>query len=263
MSKHEKKTAVADLLAAYEMGLLDDADRRRFEKATLEDPDLLDELFEMAPHAQAIVERPAEVHAAAREALDAARGSAGSRLKAVFARLFSPRVLVPAAVAAALVLALLNLDQGGGELRALASLDPLPYAEVAVRGDEPDRERLYLEAMIAYADSRFGTAATGLTTAIDEYEGTWSHLQQARLYLGVSLLQLDRPVEAVSRLEAGAESPIPPIADGSRWYLAQAYLMQENEMEAVSLLETLRDGSPVYGTAAGDLLARIDALQAD
>ena len=69
-----------DLLAAYELGLLNETDRLRFEQATLDDPDLLDELFDHASAAQALREDPERFASLLRETLREAEPSLAERL---------------------------------------------------------------------------------------------------------------------------------------------------------------------------------------
>ena len=259
---HSNDIKAEDLLAAYELGLLDDDEKARFEAATLENPDLLDELYEMAPHVASIRRRPDLAHAAVREALDASRPSIGDRLRGWADRFFSPRVLTPVAVAAAVALVIFNLGERPADLRRLVTVDPMAYVSVDVRSGETDRDAAYRAAMDAYSNADYRGAIDGLERAVagDWGGAAWDDLDQARLYLGVCHLLADEPAAAVPHLETGAASWLPPVADGSKWYLAQARLMLGDVAAAREILADLGANSPVYGARAADLLARIDQL---
>lgn len=245
----------ADLLAAYEMGLLDERDRLRFESATLDDPGLLDELFEHASEAQALREDPARYGRVARAALRAAEPSPLARLAGGLRRLFAPRVLVPAVVAAAAVLVLVVMP-GGDDLRQIAVLDPAPYAQVDVRAGESDAETLFRDAMAHYLDARWDEAARLLDEALAAGDDPWPQADQARLYLGVSRLLDGDADAALAPLGEAADSTRRPIAERAHWYLAQAHLVAGDAAAAREALGALVD-SPVYGA---DAAAQLDAL---
>lgn len=249
----------ADLLAAYEMGLLDEAERVRFERAALEDPALLEDLFDHAQAAQALREDPDRYAAVLRAARREAEPSPAARLVARLRALLSPRVLAPAVVAAAAVLALLVLP-GDDDLRKLAVLEPAPYVQVDVRGAEGDAATLFHEAMSHYTARRWDAAAAGLESALSAPDAAdWPTAGQARLFLGVSRVLNDEADLALGPLARAARSSQLPVAERARWHLAQAHLALGDAAAAREQLEILRD-SPVFGVDAAAQIEEIDAL---
>lgn len=248
----------ADLLAAYELGLLDESERARFEQAALEDPDLQDELFDHASAAQALREDPARYAAVLRAALRETEPSLAARVGARLRAALRPRVWVPVTVAAAAVLALIVLP-GRDDLRRLAVLEPAPYVQVDVRGAGSEAADLFAAAMVAYGESCWDAAAEGLDRALGVPDvGTWAGADQARLYLGVSRL-LDGDAErALAPLRRASRSSQLPVAERARWYLAQVHLVLGDGPAARDVLDGLCD-SPVFGAAAAAQLAEIDA----
>lgn len=245
----------ADLLAAYELGLLDEQDRVRFETATLDDPELLDELFDHASEVQALREDPQRYHRVAKAALRASEPAPLERAAGWLRRLLSVRVLAPAAVAAAAVLVLVILPSD--DLNRIAVLDPAPYVQVDTRAAESDAAILFRDAMSHYLDERYGDAARLLDEALSTGDESWHQAEQARLYLGVSRLLDGDADAALEPLREAAGSSRLPIAERSRWYLAQANLMTGDAAAAREALDMLV-GSPVYGA---DATAQLEALE--
>jgi hypothetical protein len=249
-------TRADDLLAAYELGLLNETDRLRFEQATLDDPDLLDELFDHASAAQALREDPERFASLLRETLREADPSLAERLTGWLNAFLQPKVLAPVVVAAAAVFALVVLPDGD-DLRKIAVLDPAPYVQVDVRGAESDAATLYFAAMTRYADERYGEAADLLDEALAAGDETWHQATQARLYLGVSRLLDGDPEAALAPLGVSAASSQLAVAEPSRWYRAQAYLLIGDAPAAREALQGLVD-SPVFGARAAAQLERLD-----
>lgn len=78
----------------------------------------------------------------------------------------------------------------------------------------------------------------------------------ARVYLGISRLMAGQSKEAIQPLAEAAQSPVPPIQETALWYLALAYLENNNAHAAVQALESIPpDG--LYGFQAQDLLKKI------
>ena len=243
-----------DLLAAYEMGLLDDADRRRFEDHLDGCDDCLDELYSLAPVAAALTADPGSFAAAA-----STRRTWTHRLLGILESLSQPRVLAPVAAAAAL--ALLLLLPAAPRWTNLATLEPLPYTRVNVRAGDDQGSRLFTAGMARYTRGEYGPAAEILLKAADDLEDAdgdglampATSPDQARLYAGVSLLLDGRTSAAKAPLQAAAGDPLPPISENARWYLAQACLLTDRPDSAGLLLKALAD-SPVYGPRAKHLL---------
>ena len=251
----------ADLLAAYELGLLDATERARFEQATLDDPDLLDELFDHASEAQALRNDPGRYRAVLESARRAAEPAPARRLAGWLRALLSPRVLAPAAVAAAAVFVLVIMPDGG-DLRRLAVLEAAPYVQVETRAADSEAAALFREAMADYSAARYGAAAGGLDEALAAGEADWHQAAQARLYLGVSRLLDDDVAGAFAPLQEAAASSQLPIAERSRWYLAQAHLLSDDAAAAREVLVALVD-SPVFGADATAQLSALEGLDDD
>lgn len=245
-----------ELLAAYELGLLPEGDRARFEAHAAACESCEEELFAGARAAVAAAAWPQAVRVRL-AGDDPAR--AGWRAR-VPQWLSAPRLLVPAASAVLLLGVLVAreaLEPGGGTGR-LARVEPLPYTLVAPRAAEEAGRAPFDEGMAHYLARRYRRAAEALAGA-EAALPPGTLLDQARLYRGVSLLLDGDPGRAVASLEAAARSPVFPLADRARWYLAQAWLAQERPEAAVPLLEILGRESPVYAERA---LRQLESLPA-
>ena len=249
----ERVPDAADLLAAYELGLLDDAAAARMERALAEDPRLLEELYAGAPAAVALRDEPDRWHAllspTARDGMAAVVSGWRRRIAAVTA------VLVPVTVACLLLLAA-RIHPPAPGVTALARPEPLPYTSLMVRGGAGPADSLFAAAMTAYRDRRYGRTAALLGRAAAAAPADWERADQAALYRGVSLLLSGHPRRARTVLAEAARSSLPPVAQRARWYLAQAALQIGDVAAARRELERLRS-SPVYGTRAGMLLERL------
>lgn len=78
----------------------------------------------------------------------------------------------------------------------------------------------------------------------------------AHLYLGISQLRTGQPTEGIKSLERVLE--LNPKHAAAQWYIAQAYLVQGDSVQAQSWLAMLADQrDPKYGQGAQILLNRI------
>lgn len=242
-----------DLLAAYELGLLQDEERIRFETHLTRCPDCLEELYAFAPVAAAVTAEPG------RYALAASGPGLLDRLSRALNGIFRPRVLAPVTIAA--VLALLVLLPTGSRWRDLAVVEPLAWSHVPVRAADDPAGKLFSDGMLMYEAGNYDQAAPILLQAARVMENSdHSALPlgagspgQARLYAGVSLLLANRPQAAKRPLTVAAANPLPPVAQGAQWYLVQDYLLCDQPDSARIYLESLQD-SPVYGSRARSLL---------
>jgi len=253
-----KRPHAPDLIAAYELGLLDDADRARFEAATLDDPELLDDLYDAATEAQILVQDPGRYAAAARAGLSA--GEQGTRVSLLdrLQNFFRPRVLVPVAAVLTLAFVVFGPGRDAGHLADLAVLEPIPATRQIVRADAPDAESRFREAVNAYLDARWDDAAAQLEEALAAGGDNWPRQAQARLYLGSSLLLAGKTELAAGELEIAATASLLPIREQATWQLAHARLTLDDAAGARAALESLRS-SPVLAEQALALLARLDA----
>jgi hypothetical protein len=255
---------LGDMLAAYEQGLLDEEERAAFEAHLAGCEECLDELYEMAPYVVAMLADPGRYRriAAAAAALDAP--TLAERLGRWLTSVLTPRVAVPVAVAAVLVVAVIvGTGNDARKLGRLAVVEHVPYVQLDTRawGDEA-AVALFDLGMRSYVDRDYGAAATRLAEAIAAApaDGGWAGLAQARFYLGVSRLLSGETREAVAPLAQAARSPLVPVAERARWELAQAHLLLGDAGAARAELERLAE-SPVFGERARAQLAEIGHLE--
>ncbi|MEZ4388183.1 MAG: hypothetical protein R3D98_11525 [Candidatus Krumholzibacteriia bacterium] len=244
-----------DLLAAYEMDLLDPADRARVEAALLADPDLLDELYDAAPETSLLLATPGRFAAAARAGLVAA-GSTPLTLRRRLGRWLRPRLLVPAALVAALAVVLLWPSGGHLPGSELASVAPLPTMQVELRNATDQADTRFQEGMALYRTGDWTTAAAAFAAALAAAEPGWSRQHQAQLYAGSSRLLDGRARDALVLLEDAAGSPLPPIREQALWQVVQARLILGQTDQAREALAVLA-ASPVFGQRATTLLDQL------
>ena len=159
-----------DLLAAYEMGLIEPPERLAFEQHLTACPDCLDEIYAMAPASVAMQTDPQRYARACAAGLAAARPGPVARLRAGLVSLMRPRVLAPVALAAASALAVIvpqlqdrSLDRSPWQ--QLAVVEPLPYARIEVRAGADEPVRLFHQGMDLYLQADYGQAAAKLAEA--------------------------------------------------------------------------------------------------
>ena len=260
--RNENQRGLDDLLAAYELGLLSAEERAACEAHLLRDEESLVELYEMAPFAAALTEDPARYHRAVHTALAETTPSFLTRLRSYLAELMTPRVLIPVATVAVVAVLLSVPREGVVDLRSLAVVEPIPYVQLDTRSGTPDADRLFTAAMAHYTEGRYDEAVLGLQEAVQTASSEVGDrfLDQARLYLGMSLLLADRPEEAIAPLTTATHSLVLPLAERSRWYLAQARLLTNAPAEAHALLDGLAGQSRVYGEQATWQLNRLERM---
>lgn len=255
--RSQRPVDATDLLAAYELGLLSDDDRARFEAVVADNPDLLEELYDAAPDALAMRARPDRFAAAARAGLKAGHAENRIGFWARICEALRPRVLVPVAAALAIATVVVWPDHGGFDPTALAVVEAIPVTQMDRRTATRPAEQLYAAAVTAYANQHWADAARDFQVALTNADSGWERRHQAQLYLGSSLLLDERGAEAVAPLEAASASPVAPIREQATWHLAQAKLLAADAVGAREVLLTLRE-SPVFGQRAAALLSRLD-----
>ena len=253
---------VGALLAGYEMDLLDSEQRLTFEAHLAACDACLDELFHTAPYTTAMRTASGDVlsrlpsRSDARDVTDTR-----SAVEQPWWSRFRLPVLVPvAAAAAAAALLLVRPASGPGSLGELAIVEPLPWTTVETRAGELEAERIFQRGMANYARGDYAAAAATLSAAVERGAGdsTWTKLDQARLFLGLSFLLIDDPENGGPHLETAARADSPPLRDRARWYLAQSRLMTGDGGAALVILDALAE-SPGYGQSARELAARVRA----
>ncbi|PID79087.1 hypothetical protein CSB20_11860 [bacterium DOLZORAL124_64_63] len=255
-----------DLLAAYELNILDQDQRQVFESHLLHCPDCLEEIYAHAPTVTALLREPGFY------AETAGRRQTGPsfwrRLAGVFGRQ-PARVLVPLAMAALLIWGIFlphGLPSRGtpSPFPGMALTDAPAYSVIAVRaGSSADWQPHWEEGMKHYVAQDYAAAVTSLRQAIPLLEQAAAanrlqrrHLDNARFYLGASLMLAGDTDAAAAALEAAAGSHLPPLRQKSLWYLAQTHLLQDDPVGALAVLAQLQD-SPLYGDRARDQAAAI------
>ncbi len=206
-------------------------------------------------------------------------------------RLWGPRpwrVLVPAAAslaAAAAIIIVFGVPHRGHEqdsaFSSLARIEPVPYVSVVRRTVASEASRRFDEGMAFYTRRRYADAARVLSEAARPAQAASgveppagepatpgagvrdldaARLEdQARFFLGLSLLLAGNAAEAAVHLQRATGSPVAPLADRARWYLAQAKLVSGDPEGALGPLRELAAGSPVY---AADAARQIEQVRA-
>ena len=108
--------------------------------------------------------------------------------------------------------------------------------------------------------ARIDRHTPNLESALATADTDWDRADQARLYLGSSLLLDGRADAAEPVLEVAVSSPLPPVRERAAWQLVQARLVLGDADGARSTLEGLTS-SPVFGTRAAELLQELDSSQ--
>lgn len=258
---------LCDLLAAYEMGLLEDGERARFENHLPDCAECLEEMYALAPAVNGLHADPGRYAEQARRHLPAR--SLWSRLASIY-RWQPARILVPLAVAAVLALAVILPRSPSSPYPGLALTDVPTYTVLPVRaGGQDTWYPLWESGMESYTTGDYPGAAARLARAVPLLEEAVQGdpdrapvLDHARFYLGIARLQLGYLPQAAASLQAAADSPLPPVQQKSLWYLAQTRLLQNDPGAAGVLLERLQ-GSPVFGARARQQLEDIRRAHRD
>lgn len=138
----------------------------------------------------------------------------------------------------------------------LAMLDPLPYEPVTMKGvrEAIGAATLFDDGMKRYREKDYPAAIPRLTEAVasDSRNGVW------QLYLGLSYYLDKQPKPAIEHLRAaGNLAPSQYYRISADWYLAQAYLMENDARRAIPLLDSVRTRSLDYAARADSLLMKI------
>lgn len=105
--------------------------------------------------------------------------------------------------------------------------------------------------MAAYEAGRYDEAARLLNVYVRRNSDN-----TARVYLGVARLMSNQSKEAIPPLADAVQSPEPPIQEAALWYLALAYLENDNARAAVQALKSIPpDG--IYGVHAREMLEKL------
>ncbi len=263
---------VGELVGAYELGLLSSQERAEFEAHLESCATCLEELYAQAPIATAVTGHAGAVMAAAQRR-PADRGVTASRWWREIRKWIagSVRGWTPrragfgfALVAAGIVAAVIFHTPGPDTYGDLARLRPVPYVLREIRGEGGgEAATLFGGGMREYAARDYAAAVDLLARAVQTWEtsGGGAELDQARLYLGASLLLRHQIDQACEPLEQAARSPVRRVADRAKWMLAQAYLAAGEPARAEETLQFLADSSAAYAREAGAQLRQLRKLR--
>jgi len=257
------------LIARYELGLLAEEEQARFEAHLQDCPACLEEMYAHAPAVTALTGEPERwtrrLAALAEETAARRRSGVVVRLEEALRRRTLQRAWLPVGAAAAAVLALLLLLPRGGadRLRELARLEPVAYVQVETRAGGPGRAgEAFADGMAHYAATRYREAAASLTAALalGGDDPTWRDRDQARFFLGLSLLLAGDAALARPHLAATTRVSPRPLAERGRWYLAQCDLVLGDAAGARVNLRALADSGLAYRAQAATQLAELQKL---
>ena len=135
---------------------------------------------------------------------------------------------------------------------ALSQQVKMELSEKGFAGN-PEEEALQqlLAAMNAYDAKDYNKASVALRSLL-ETEVDETYKNQVQLYLAISYLQLEQPQNAYPPLHSITKSNS-PLKETSMWYLAMAYIKDNNPNSAKTQLEQLKN-SPEYGQRANEML---------
>lgn len=165
-------------------------------------------------------------------------------------RLLDVRTLAfPVAAAVAVLLALVLRPGPPADTAALARIEPPPWEPP---GDEPSVPQMH-RAIESYRRGEWASAIGDLEALIPTL-GDSDAGREARLYLGVCLLQEGRAEEAVAPLKVASTTINRPISERACWYRAQAHLLLGQVGDARPLLNELSRTSAAYARPASEQL---------
>lgn len=240
-------------------GELDEKARRVLLEQAQTDPQVADELGFSQSLAQALRHREL---VAASAVLSAVIAEEGFPPPAPPAAGTGGKWWVWASVAAITLLSL----TGGYFLAASAGLFASQTQKIARAALQPLENVLFLPndgqaladlqtGMAAYEAEQYAEAARLLDVYVNRNSDN-----AARVYLGVARLMAGQSKEAVPPLADAAQSPEPPIQETALWYLALAYLENDNARAAVQALESIPPNG-IYGSQAQELLGKVSSSE--
>ncbi|MBI5058901.1 tetratricopeptide repeat protein [candidate division KSB1 bacterium] len=248
-------TAIGCHIWRYELGDLKPDERERFEVHLMECEVCRHEVFTMLPAMGALRQRRVELLARLQdegvtyEAICSeirAIAVSDSNRKSPYSAWWSRQVqwlsqwrrswvLAPAIGAAAIVAILVLMwSYPRKAYLGLLEFEPLLYERHGVREMEaPKPGDFFSEGMDAYCTGDYERAATLLSQAVthdSENDSAW-------LYLGVSYYLQEDAGPALKALRQATSSTSPGVRNAGQWYLAQAFLLNNQADSALEVLE--------------------------
>ena len=134
--------------------------------------------------------------------------------------------------------------------------DELPYQPLELRGTTTtEGKRFFDQGMRGYMRKDYATAIKNLKLAVQsEPQAQWW------LYLGVSHFMNHESTPAIRALEMADTLSSPFLKTTVRWYLAQAYLVEQKGDRAKPLLESVVASKSARSASADSLLAHIRSV---
>ena len=115
-----------------------------------------------------------------------------------------------------------------------------------------DENTTLQEGMAAYTHADYDKAIEYFTNHQKE-----SYDPNVQFYLGITQLLNKNPQKAVPTLERAVDSTAPPVQEAAQWYLALAYISNDQIPAAKSVLQTLQY-NPIYENKATEMLQELE-----
>jgi hypothetical protein len=231
-------------IGSYELNALEDDERRIFMDHLIECEYCYNQVYSIEPFMIAF-----RNHRSAALRGEAFRDSSSLERLASAPRPARTWRLVPALAALSLIIgvsfyAAYKSKQGQEAERAkIAELDSrwneieipkAPYTPPSESVILRKKNKAFYHAMAAYQENDFNSAIEQLET-ISELEP--HGMADVRFYLGVSLLLAGRNRDAIMPLKQSVESAVGPLRESSHYYLALAYLKNNQSQQALAELD--------------------------
>ncbi|MEO1448129.1 MAG: tetratricopeptide repeat protein [Bacteroidota bacterium] len=241
-----------DQVEAYLDGELDAEARTRFEAALQQDSELAAEVALAEDTRRLLVFATQQEYKEKLRAIDA---DMEAKTTPVVRPLWQ-RSWAQAAAAAVLLLIISSvlLFRGGPSSQALAQDSFTPYMDMISYKGSPaiDEDSLLLQAMYAYNTQDYKTALQGFEQILQTNPTQVS----ARFYQAQSYLALNQPLPALAVLQKLPQDG--PLAEATQWYMALAYLMQDDQANAKQLFaEMAQDPNHGFQLKAEALLEKM------
>jgi len=262
---------IYDLIERYQAGVLEGEELAAFESDLASDPELrstlalvqeVDSVLEDGD-AMAFSDTISEVaDSYFEETSDSGQSDRIAEDEEPKRRRFPGWLAVAASVAVLAVAGYFILNRGGmtsGEL-FLEHYD-LYEAPGAFRGngnpavgEDSMMTLAYTEAFAAYNKGEFQQAVP----QFEEIRDAYPEEKMPHLYLGLSHLEMESVDQAIVEFLVLADGNYSPFQQSARWYLALAFLKQNNEQAARKWLETLAGKQGVYQNPAREIMEELD-----
>ncbi|MFQ5632487.1 MAG: tetratricopeptide repeat protein, partial [bacterium] len=232
---------IGKLITLYEFDALSGDERRKFESHLLSCDECFQSLYTLSPVVERMRENPERflpalqkgdsIWAALKEKIVAV---ARDCKKAIGRMPVPARIAVPATAA---ITALLFLFWPVPHLSDLASIEPVPYRPLQVRGGALTGEavRLFEEGMATYAQNDYAAAAEKLALAVRQDSTNASF----HFYLGLCYLLSDSVHSAIEHFQQAIALDGNAVLEKTYWYLGNAWLLKGEREKALEVLRKM------------------------